>query len=112
MGASDFYTMSFGRDVREAFGKAIEEARWESGHGGYTGTIAEKDSYRIIPESEVKGKNRIRYAEKLVDPRIRDKWGPAGAIRITGEAEKRYRRRNGLVGKKGQVWYFFGWASS
>lgn len=48
MGATDFSTYGFGRDAREAFRKAVEDAQWEYGHGGYTGTIAEKPSYVLV----------------------------------------------------------------
>lgn len=48
MGAVDFQTYGFGRDAREAFKTAVEQAAWEYGHGGYTGTIAEKPSYELV----------------------------------------------------------------
>jgi hypothetical protein len=41
MGACDFETANEGETMREAFGRAQEDARYEDGHGGYTGTIAE-----------------------------------------------------------------------
>jgi hypothetical protein len=48
MGAVDFQTYGLGRDAREAFKQAVESAQWEYGHGGYTGTIAEKPSYSLV----------------------------------------------------------------
>jgi hypothetical protein len=48
MGAATFETYRDGADVSAAFRNAVEEAGWEYGHGGYTGTIAEKDDYVII----------------------------------------------------------------
>jgi len=46
------------------------------------------------------------------DPRVDDKWGPAGVINLSGtQAAKKYRERNGLKGKHGSVWLFFGVAS-
>jgi len=92
IGGATFFTYGYGKDAKEAFRRSVEEARWESGHGGYTGTIAEKSSYILIPPSEHKGKNKIKYAESLIDKedsRIDDKWGPSGAIRLTGELEKK-----------------------
>lgn len=44
MGAANFVTTATGRDAREAFSSAVREAQYEYGHGGYTGTIAEKGS--------------------------------------------------------------------
>jgi hypothetical protein len=45
MGATDFSTAALGRDIGEAFRKARNEALYLDGHGGYTGTLAEKSSY-------------------------------------------------------------------
>ena len=42
MGAMSFETTASGRTVHEAFITAQNEARYYHGHGGYTGTIAEK----------------------------------------------------------------------
>ena len=100
MGAESFYTESEGSTVQESFKKAVEQAQWDYGHSGYTGTIAEKyEGFIIIPDSEWKGKYEPSwYARKLIrdgDARIDDKWGPAGAIELD-------------INK----WGFFGWASS
>lgn len=43
MGAVDFTEVATGKTVAEAFNAAREAATWEYGHGGYTGSIAEKD---------------------------------------------------------------------
>lgn len=45
MGATDFRNELVGKDLKVEFQRAVEEALWEHGHGGYTGTIAEKDGY-------------------------------------------------------------------
>ena len=45
MGACDFIAVSNGKTVRDAFASATSQAQWEHGHGGYTGTIAEKGSF-------------------------------------------------------------------
>jgi len=42
MGAEDFSIGALGKTAEDAFSRAIEDARYEHGHGGYTGTIAEK----------------------------------------------------------------------
>jgi hypothetical protein len=99
MGAQTFLVRSKGHDdnIQKAFWAAQEEAAWEYGHGGYTGTLAEKyewvefDDVEPLPLEEARAK-----AESLLDdPRVDDKWGPAGALRI-----------------KDGGWLFFGWASS
>ena len=48
MGADTFQTISFGPNATEAFRNAQEEARYEHGHHGYTGTIAEKDGFELL----------------------------------------------------------------
>lgn len=42
MGACDFTCRGFGKNARRAFNSAVQEAQHWHGHGGYTGTIAEK----------------------------------------------------------------------
>jgi len=48
MGACDFAVTIFGKDAEEAFRSATQQARYEHGHGGYTGTIAEKTSFHFV----------------------------------------------------------------
>lgn len=48
MGASEFTWTAFGKDAADAFRVASEEARHEHGHGGYTGSIAEKSGFKLI----------------------------------------------------------------
>jgi hypothetical protein len=43
MGAANFITGGTGATMREAFSNATQQAAHEYGHGGYTGTIAEKN---------------------------------------------------------------------
>ncbi len=96
MGAEVFMTRYTGKSAKEAFHNCVESALYDYGHAGYTGTIAEKDSYVIIELPE--GKEPENYADELIDecdPRIDDKWGPAGCIDC-GSGE----------------YLFFGWASS
>jgi hypothetical protein len=95
MGACTFITVGKGKTAESAFRKAVKEAKYLNGHGGYTGTIAEKDSFKIIGLPP--GVNAGDHARNLLeneDPRINDKWGPAGCIAL-GRGE----------------FLFFGWAS-
>jgi hypothetical protein len=84
MGAQQFYTWGRGKTAKDAFNQAVSDARYEHGHGGYTGTIAEKFEFVMIKVPE--GTDPHEYAEKLVesdDSRIADKWGPAGCIKVS-----------------------------
>jgi len=96
MGACTFMVTATGSNAKEAFKEAVEEATYDYGHRGYTGSIAEKDAFVIItcPPDQ----NPHDYAEALIDNgdgRVDDKWGPAGCINL---GENKY--------------LFFGWASS
>lgn len=83
MGACDFYSLSKGKTAQEAFDNAFDNAAYEHGHGGYTGTIAEKSEFTMIDLPA--GMDAQEYAELLMlkdDRRVADKWGPAGCIQI------------------------------
>jgi hypothetical protein len=96
MGAEFFTQAGSGDTAVQAFKQAREAAEHEYGHGGYTGTLAEKGDFVEIDLPE--GYSASEYAEKLMhdeDERIDDKWGPAGCLKL---GEDKY--------------LFFGWASS
>ena len=97
MGAQEFECTGQGRNVQEAFKNAKEEAFWDHGHSGYTGTIAEKDSFKVIHCNMNEGDIHAKMDECMedYDHFVQDKWGPAGAIKISKNA-----------------WVFFGTASS
>ncbi len=52
MGAEEFYVVAEGSTAQDAFTKAVEQAQYDHGHGGYTGTIAEKDEFEIFTPPE------------------------------------------------------------
>lgn len=45
MGACNFTTVARGKTAADAFDTAVRDARYDYGHAGYTGTIAEKSGY-------------------------------------------------------------------
>ena len=95
MGATTFGCITRGQTAQEAFRTARQDAEWKHGHDGYTGTVAEKQSFVMITVPQ--DRDPIQYADQLIDEgdsRVDDKWGPAGCVR---------------VGEDG--YYFFGWAS-
>ena len=98
MGAETFTHIATGGTVQDAFTNARYEAAWDYGHAGYTGTIAEKDSFVVIPDAPSNPKEAEAFAYKMIaddDDLISDKWGSAGAIALGNN-----------------TWLFFGWASS
>lgn len=113
MGAEQFWTVGFGKTAKDAFQIAREEAAFSYGHSGYTGSIAEKNNYIMIPLP--KGKNANDYIDELFekeDPRINDKWGPAGCIDITKEVKKDFKEKKERWPRGKSAFLFFGWASS
>lgn len=92
MGAVDFVTVGCGASAKIAFKLAVEEARYEFGSSGYTGTIAEKDSFVMV--SLPKDTEAEEYAYEILDDdcsRFSNKWGPAGCILLDeGEEENTY----------------------
>ena len=99
MGAQWFEVkISNKKTAKDAFSEAIEEAQYDYGHSGYTGSIAEKTKFKIFKESPLTPEDAEELLYKIEsegDDRVDDKWGPAGCIQLTtGE------------------YVFFGWASS
>ena len=94
----------------EAFRNAVSGTAHERGHGGYTGSLAEKNSFVFITRAKSReNANRIERALMETEPLplyreeiirlVDDKWGPAGAIRYPIDAKS-----DGML--------FFGFASS
>ena len=115
MGATTFYTQAEGKNADNAFKKTKDDAYYQHGHSGYTGTIAEKPSYVQfkVPDGMTPTQfiNAIENAANTVDsdedepkadnPVVRraaklfnDKWGPAVCVEV-----------------KTGVFVFFGFAS-
>lgn len=103
MGANVFFETGYGNTAREAFNSALEDSQYENGHGGYSGTLAEKSTFIVIPFDMDGDVEPMDFAEDLIDEgdrRIDDKWGPAGCLEMKSD-------REGL-----RKFLFFGWASS
>lgn len=117
MGADTFSKFILGKykNAQEAFNEAVEDARYYDGHGGYTGTIAEKGDFVMFDCPQ--RKDPFERAEELIEKgAVDDKWGPAGCIDF-GKTNKallrRLKEKRGYKGKKGiNAYLFFGWASS
>jgi len=105
MGAENFYEVSIEKDIDVAFNSAREGVLYWVGHQGYSGTIAEKDSYLVylkdmviplekaftIEEALLMSWNDI--TDELVElvgeldailmaSVYNDKWGPCVAFRL------------------------------
>lgn len=134
MGAEQFRTYGHGLCADDAFKMCHERATYLWGHGGYTGTIAEKSGCIVIdlPKGThlkkivaalegtwEEGDKGWRYlTERLPEHTVRkmvntynDKWGPAVALKVTGDLNDTYRKRF-KVPRGQQVYVLLGWASS
>lgn len=102
MGACNFTTAANGKSAADAFKNAVERALYMDGHGGYTGTISEKSSFKVVQlPNDVSADDRAKFLEWIdreMEENFYDKWGPAGAVKVgvTGDYEQ---------------WVFFGYAS-
>ncbi len=116
MGACEFFEIKKGqyKDAREAFNDAVSNAAYEHGHGGYSGTIAEKDSFQMV-EVPKGTKDIQKFAYDLADNSEGkfwdDKWGPAACVEVTGVRLKEMRGERWKGKRNFHVYYFFGWAS-
>lgn len=85
MGSVNFDVVGHGRTAKTAFKKARAEALKRFGDGGYTGTIAEKSSFKEVKLSPEVIANKNLFWDKineLLDTDFEDKWGPAGCVKI------------------------------
>lgn len=85
MGATTFYETARGKTPEQAFRAAVRQAKQDYGSGGYSGTIAEKNSFTLLELPKQYKENPEAYADHLIetdDARITDKYGPAGCILI------------------------------
>ena len=111
MGASEYMNVGRGKTAQIAFDKVAANARHNHGHGGYSGTIAEK--YSMVEFPRPKGMRRATVIQLIRDlsrigfdddgnpmtdkvqakyPKLRiaamsevyeDKWGPSLAIELS-----------------------------
>lgn len=85
MGGCDFMFKVKGNDLNKAFSEAVDQAAWEHGHGGYTGTIAEKDRVELRKKDPMLMGDAEVFAEKDIENN--DKWGSAFAIPLCANLE-------------------------
>jgi hypothetical protein len=84
-GGSSFENYVPKTDPKAAFSEAVQDAQHESGHGGYSGTIAEKSGFTIRRHQPMTREQAREFINDDIEKN--DKWGPAYAVPIA-EAEK------------------------
>ncbi len=80
MGGCQFSNRGEGWSAEEAFERIHDEAQYDHGHGGYSGTIAEKHDFRVKrpPTADSDSPEWKAWYEELLDKN--DKWGPAECV--------------------------------
>jgi hypothetical protein len=73
MGARDFNTTAKGTSAADAFKTAVSLAKHQHGHGGYTGTIAEKYGFEMLHPAVEQGTIIRRLTAKLADAEAQSK---------------------------------------
>jgi len=89
------------KTAKDAFQIARSDAQYEYGNRGYTGTIAEKSAFVMLPIMEGKTAEQSAWEYLRGDDRVDDKWGPCGCIKTVSD---KYPDLDKYV--------FFGWASA
>jgi hypothetical protein len=74
---------------------AFEQSAYNNGHGGYTGSLAEKTGEGVVIHRDIQFNNELEASTHVQDVIDSEKWGHADAVAIVG--------RGWLVG---------GWCSS
>jgi hypothetical protein len=82
MGAEYFSTYQEGTDVATAFTAAVDGAEDGYGRRGYSGSVAEKDEYKIVTRAPMPLDEAEALALDLSEGDLGDKHGPAGAIPV------------------------------
>ena len=81
MGAERFDVFQKGSDVHSAFKAARDEALYEYGHCGYTGSLGEKTSFEMRNGGQaLTFKEAEAFADKDLEENDHDKWGPAWVV--------------------------------
>ena len=82
MGATDHYQTITGKTADEAFRAAQEQARYEHGSGGYTGSLAEARGYLLLRTGPLLEWEAMQRAQKALEDGTAQKWGPAILVPI------------------------------
>lgn len=81
MGATLIEVRSTGKDMREAYNNAVEDATYEHGNDPYNGTISTSRGFRDVTKEYLSsGKTLSEFADYLYENNKVTKWGDALGI--------------------------------
>lgn len=69
--------------LKDVYLREKEAAQYEEGHGGYTGTIAESQGFKVVNKTF----DTESAAENYLDEKC-EKWGPTLAVKVKNETEE------------------------
>jgi hypothetical protein len=105
MGACNYEVIKHGKDLKDAFKNAVEDALYYHGHDSYNGTISTTSLVGIDTDAPKFGtKTFYKYISKQYD--TMNKWD-CFAVELKGKALKEYRKQNRLERKKIKVYFFY-----
>ncbi|MEU3907963.1 hypothetical protein AB0F20_29835 [Streptomyces goshikiensis] len=102
MGAHPFHQAVSGATLAAAFDEAVQQAQREYGENSYSGSVGMKEEVLLFEEPPRSRDEARARADELIaadDERIRDKWGPAGALPLHPVDGQPH-------------WLLFGWVAS
>ena len=104
MGAQEdsYFAETTETDHRKVFSEVREELAYEFGSGGYSGTLAEKHSVKLLSGNYTRNEANSLADEDFDNDRL-DKWGPAKMCRVVDTTESEPKQ----VG-----WFIWGLCSS
>lgn len=90
-GSTSFLDIGYGTNAQQVFNYLVGEAQEEYGSRGYTGSIAEKDGFRMATREVMSKREAEQYASRNTDDY--GKWDDAGCVAFGEEkvvAEKEF----------------------
>jgi len=128
MGSCDFSVKAKGKTPQAAFNAAVDQAAYDHGHGGYTGTIAEKSSFvmihdtpatvavklKMFPLRDDCGVSDTSLVERLLstDTALATRTIPEALMELEDDRIDDKWGPAGCVQTGPEEYIFFGWASS
>src|SRR3569832_1555833 len=101
MGAAEFWKSESGKTAEEAFLIAVAKAKYDYGHRGYSGTLAEKREFRMeLPRPGETPEECVKRCRNDSNHWSQNKWGPAACVDVGPDPQN-----PGL-----RIFYFFGLA--
>jgi len=89
MGASGVIDVIEGKSPADAYSKAVTQARYEHGSGGYTGSIAESEGFVLHSSRPLLRWEAEQVANQLLHSDKVRKWGPTALIPIVDAVSTR-----------------------